>query len=106
MLSIISYGIGTVIGFLLFARLVFWAIQDITQKKHAVLRNYPVNGCLGYLLERLGEFFSQYFSLGCIQAMRCHTDMCPIGIATHNKRLQRGLWYRRDIFGRPIMLRI
>ncbi|WP_092483110.1 FMN-binding glutamate synthase family protein [Candidatus Ichthyocystis hellenicum] len=31
------------------------------------------------------------FSLGCIQAMRCHTNCCPTGITTHNVRLQRGL---------------
>lgn len=31
------------------------------------------------------------FSLGCIQSMQCHTDTCPTGITTHNKRLQKGL---------------
>ena len=31
------------------------------------------------------------FSLGCIQAMNCHKNNCPTGIATHNPRLQRGL---------------
>ncbi|MES2771308.1 MAG: glutamate synthase-related protein, partial [Pseudomonadota bacterium] len=31
------------------------------------------------------------FSLGCIQALRCHTNSCPTGITTHNPRLQRGL---------------
>ena len=31
------------------------------------------------------------FSLGCIQAMRCHTNTCPTGITTHNRCLQRGL---------------
>ncbi|MGF1544818.1 MAG: FMN-binding glutamate synthase family protein [Parvularculaceae bacterium] len=31
------------------------------------------------------------FSLGCIQAMRCHTNDCPSGVATHKARLQRGL---------------
>jgi glutamate synthase domain-containing protein 2 len=31
------------------------------------------------------------FSLGCIQAMRCHQNTCPTGVATHNHRLQRGL---------------
>jgi glutamate synthase domain-containing protein 2 len=31
------------------------------------------------------------FSLGCIQAMRCHTNTCPTGVTTHNRRLQRGL---------------
>jgi len=31
------------------------------------------------------------FSLGCIQALRCHTNTCPTGVTTHNPRLQRGL---------------
>ncbi len=31
------------------------------------------------------------FSLGCIQALQCNKDTCPTGIATHNKKLQRGL---------------
>ena len=31
------------------------------------------------------------FSLGCIQALRCHQNSCPTGVATHDKRLQRGL---------------
>ena len=33
---------------------------DITQTKHAVLRNFPVIGHFRYLFERLGEFFQQY----------------------------------------------
>lgn len=31
------------------------------------------------------------FSIGCIQAQRCHTDRCPTGVATQNRRLTRGL---------------
>ena len=31
------------------------------------------------------------FALGCIQSLQCHKDTCPTGVATHNKRLQRGL---------------
>lgn len=31
------------------------------------------------------------FSLGCIQAMRCHLNTCPTGITTHDARLQNGL---------------
>ena len=31
------------------------------------------------------------FALGCIQSLRCHTNTCPTGVTTHNKRLQRGL---------------
>jgi glutamate synthase domain-containing protein 2 len=30
-------------------------------------------------------------ALGCIQALRCHTNTCPTGVTTHNPRLQRGL---------------
>lgn len=30
-------------------------------------------------------------ALGCIQAMTCNLNTCPVGITTHDKRLQRGL---------------
>jgi glutamate synthase domain-containing protein 2 len=30
-------------------------------------------------------------AIGCIQAQRCHTGICPAGIATHNKWLMAGL---------------
>ena len=36
-------------------------VIDVTQKKHAVRRNYPVIGRFRYLFEELGEFFRQYF---------------------------------------------
>ncbi len=45
-IGIITYGLGTVIGFVVIATLVVWFVQDISQKKHAVLRNYPVGGRL------------------------------------------------------------
>jgi len=31
------------------------------------------------------------FSIGCIQAQRCHTDRCPTGVTTHSRWLARGL---------------
>jgi len=31
------------------------------------------------------------FALGCIQALECHTNTCPTGIATQNPKLTRGL---------------
>ena len=61
MLGILSYGLGTIVGFVLVTTLVVWFIQDVTQKKHTVLRNYPVIGRLRYLLEKQGEYFRQYF---------------------------------------------
>ena len=58
-MGVISYGLGTVIGFFLVGVLVFWFIQDVTQKKHTVLRNYPVIGRLGFF-RRMDEHFHQY----------------------------------------------
>ncbi|PZQ24110.1 MAG: FMN-binding glutamate synthase family protein [Sphingopyxis macrogoltabida] len=31
------------------------------------------------------------FSLGCVQSLQCHTDMCPTGVATQDPGRQRGL---------------
>lgn len=39
-----------------------------------------VNSARGFML-----------SIGCIQAMRCNTNRCPTGVATHDARLQAGL---------------
>jgi glutamate synthase domain-containing protein 2 len=61
MLSVVSYGLGTIVGFALVGILIFWFIQDVTQKKHSVLRNYPVIGRLRYFFEKQGEYFRQYF---------------------------------------------
>ncbi len=62
-LGVISYSLGTIVGLVLVAFLVIVFIQDITQKKHTVLRNYPVIGHLRYFLEKQGEYFRQYFFL-------------------------------------------
>src|SRR5260221_5204662 len=61
MLGVISYGLGSLIGFALLAFLVIVFIQDITQKKHTVLRNCRVIGHLRYFFEKQGEYFRQYF---------------------------------------------
>ncbi len=63
-MSILSYGVGTLVGFVLIAALAFLFISDITQKKHAVLRSYPVIGRLRYFFERLGEYLRQYLFAG------------------------------------------
>lgn len=64
MKEMLSYGAGTLIGFALLLVVLFVFIQDITQKKHGVLRNYPVIGHLRYFFEQLGEYFRQYFFAG------------------------------------------
>src|SRR6202795_5268332 len=63
-MGVLLYGVGTILGFSLIGLLVFLFIQDITQKKHAVLRNYPVIGRLRYFFEKQGEHFRQYFFAG------------------------------------------
>jgi glutamate synthase domain-containing protein 2 len=63
-MGILSYGIGTLIAFAVIGVLLFIFISDITQKKHGVLRNYPVIGHLRYYFEQLGEYFRQYFFSG------------------------------------------
>src|SRR5947207_1859420 len=63
-LRILSVGIGTLLAIVLAAVFVFWFIEDVTQKKHAVLRNYPVIGRLRYFFEKQGEYFRQYFFAG------------------------------------------
>ncbi|HWA37356.1 MAG TPA: FMN-binding glutamate synthase family protein [Burkholderiales bacterium] len=62
--DILSYGIGTLVAFLIIAALLFLFISDVTQKKHGVLRTYPVIGHLRYFFEQLGEYFRQYFFAG------------------------------------------
>jgi Domain of unknown function (DUF4404) len=62
--DILSIGIGTLTAFVVVAGLAFVFIRDITQKKHGVLRNYPVVGRLRYFFEELGEYFRQYFFAG------------------------------------------
>lgn len=45
--------------------------------------------CAGADVVNTGRGFM--FSIGCIQAMRCHTNKCPTGVTTHKKSLQKGL---------------
>jgi glutamate synthase domain-containing protein 2 len=62
--DILSYGIGTLTAFVVIGLLAFVFIRDITQKKHSVLRNYPIIGRFRYFFEQLGEYFRQYFFAG------------------------------------------
>ena len=48
------------VGIVVLVVLVLFVI-DVTQKKHAIRRNFPVIGHFRYLFEKLGEFFRQYF---------------------------------------------
>jgi glutamate synthase domain-containing protein 2 len=64
LLGVFRISLGVLFALAVFLWLVYWYVRDITQKRHTVLRNYPVVGHLRFFFERLGEYFRQYFFLG------------------------------------------
>jgi glutamate synthase domain-containing protein 2 len=64
LVGILSYGLGTLIAFVVIGALILAFVSDLTQKKHTVLRNYPLVGRLRYFFEKQGEYFRQYFFMG------------------------------------------
>jgi glutamate synthase domain-containing protein 2 len=64
MLSVFSVSLGVLLAMMLALGVIYIYLKDITQKKHSILRNYPVIGRLRYFFEQLGEYFRQYFFLG------------------------------------------
>src|SRR6185369_16969106 len=55
-----SFTMLTVIGLLLLVLLAI-GIHDVTQKKHTILRNFPVIGHLRYLFEAIAPELRQYW---------------------------------------------
>ncbi len=47
--------------YILIGLLVWMFLHDITQKSHAIQRNYPVIGHFRYMFENMGEYFRQYW---------------------------------------------
>jgi len=62
-------------------------VRDLTQTRHAVLRNFPVVGRMRYFLERQGVYFRQYFFAHDRQEL-------PFNRATRN-------WVYRAAKGKP-----
>ena len=60
-IDLVVYSLATILGFVIIGLIVFWFIEDVTQKKHSVLRNYPVIGRLRFFFEQQGKYFRQYF---------------------------------------------
>jgi glutamate synthase domain-containing protein 2 len=60
-MQVVKFGLGALLAMLLFAGIVVLFVRDVTQKQHTVLRNYPLIGHFRYWLEKLGEYFRQYF---------------------------------------------
>ncbi|MHB8255282.1 MAG: glutamate synthase-related protein, partial [Acidiferrobacter sp.] len=64
MWGVLSYGLGTLLGFAGLILIVAVFVRDLTQHEHTVLRNYPVIGHLRFLFERYGQTLRQYFIVG------------------------------------------
>jgi len=68
------------VSLILVATLVAVALYDLSQRKHAILRNYPVIGHLRYLLESVGPELRQL-----------HRDQQPGGAAVQPGSAAMGL---------------
>ena len=55
---------SAIIALVIVAVLVLVVVYDVTQKRHAVLRNFPIIGHLRYLLEFVGPELRQYIVTG------------------------------------------
>ena len=55
---------GFLVAFVVFAALSALGIHDVTQKSHAVLRNYPLIGHIRYLFEKIRPEIRQYLIEG------------------------------------------
>lgn len=64
MFDLLLASLGALLALFVIGTMVYLYVQDVTQEKHAVLRNFPLVGHLRYFFERLGEYFRQYFFLG------------------------------------------
>jgi len=53
-----SWWLWVLIGLVVFFAIV--AIHDVTQRRHAILRNFPIIGHLRYLIEKVGPELRQY----------------------------------------------
>lgn len=62
--TLIIFSIGSILGLVIVGAITAFFIRDVTQKKHAILRNYPIIGRLRYFFEIQGKYFRQYFFAG------------------------------------------
>ncbi|MDP9345838.1 MAG: glutamate synthase-related protein, partial [Actinomycetota bacterium] len=55
------YGAGWIAGAILFGALLAVALYDLLQRRHSILRNYPVLGHMRFALEKVRPELQQYF---------------------------------------------
>lgn len=64
LVNLIVFSTATILGLIIVGAIVIFFIRDATQKKHTILRNYPIIGRLRYFFETQGKYFRQYFFTG------------------------------------------
>ncbi|ABI59007.1 MULTISPECIES: FMN-binding glutamate synthase family protein [Nitrosomonas] len=64
LINLIIFSTATILGLIIVGAIVIFFIRDATQKKHTILRNYPIIGRLRYFFETQGKYFRQYFFTG------------------------------------------
>ena len=55
-----SWSVGWIVLAVVIGSLVIVSIYDVVQRKHAILRNFPIIGHFRYLLEAVGPELRQY----------------------------------------------
>src|SRR5690606_2957589 len=61
LINLIIFSTATILGLIIVGAIIVFFIRDTTQKKHTILRNYPIIGRLRYFFETQGKYFRQYF---------------------------------------------
>ena len=56
-----------------------------------VITGFDIIRCLSIGADLCNSARGMMFALGCIQALECHANTCPTGIATQNPKLTKGL---------------
>jgi glutamate synthase domain-containing protein 2 len=56
-----------------------------------VLTSFHIAKALSLGADMVNSARAMMMALGCIQALQCHTNTCPVGVATQNKSLMKGL---------------
>ena len=101
MIGVFHVSIGVLVALILAILLSYWYLRDITQKRHTVLRNFPVIGHLRFFFESLGEYFRQYFFLGDREEMPFNRANPGLGLSSGQERRRHpGFWF--DLRHQPV----
>ena len=91
--GVFHISLGVLAALIISLALIYLYVRDITQKRHTVLRNYPIIGRLRFFFEDLGEYFRQYFFLGDRDEMPFNRRHGPGSIEWQKRGRYPRLWF-------------